>query len=180
MFLLHFKDGVPFSSGFRYFWEGFSVSLTVVALLEVIFFFWLHKQSNSLSTLMYLGVVFLQVVCPLNLWFDIFHHFWGHCLHHLLSVAPFPFFSFGTTVTIWKTFTPCPLVSYACVCVSHLLCLSLDVSFCIIFYFTNSLFFIFKLMFIEFLYLFSNFNLEVSFDFFGGPTIPYLLIYRLY
>lgn len=80
LFLLHFKDAVPFSSGFHYFWEGFYFSL--ITLLEVSFSSGRIKKSLSFWLFDVLSVVFLQVIASLNLWFDIFHQLWkffGYC-----------------------------------------------------------------------------------------------------
>lgn len=101
LFLLHFKDAVPFTSGFHYFWEGFYFSL--ITLLEVIFSSGRIKKSLSFWLFDVLSVVFLQVIASLNLWFDILHHLGEYSLHHVLVVAPS--FSFGTTVTVCKTST---------------------------------------------------------------------------
>lgn len=130
LFLLHFKDAVPFSSGFHYFWEGFYFSL--ITLLEVIFSSGCIKKSLILA--------FWCTQCcfltGLNLWFDIFHHLGEYSLHHVLVVAP-SFSSFGTTVTICKTSTMSlcfSLVSvfvkfcasvYICSCESSFISLSL-------------------------------------------------------
>lgn len=131
LFLLHFKDAVPFSSGFHYFWEGFYFSL--ITLLEVIFSSGCIKKISHFGFLMYsvlFSYRFESVVWYLSSLGGIFSASCFGCCSILLLLWDHSYHMQDFHhVTVFL----------ACFCVCQVLCLSLHMFLWIIFYFIISL-----------------------------------------